>query len=57
MTDFEKVQIGFDIAFVAFAITGIIGLVCVEHAINDCAWWLMKDYKTKFGYTQCWKLT
>ena len=47
MTDFEKVQIGFDIAFVVLAGIGLVELTC----IND---WLERDFHAKFGYTKFW---
>jgi hypothetical protein len=56
MTDFEKAQIGFDVGWSVFFVTALIGMCCIQTTLDEIKWWLERDFKTKFGYTECWKI-
>lgn len=54
MTDFEKVQIGFDVFLVTFVMVGLIGAGMIHSTLLNIEYWLEQDFKTKFGYTKWW---
>ncbi len=60
MNEFEKTVIGFfvawSIAVPIFWIWSNVVLCETLRTLDECAYWLKKDYRAKFGYTECWKI-
>ncbi len=53
MSDFEKVQIGFDIVFGVIGLIGLVTLFEIRADAGMIRWYARSQY---YGYTQCWRI-
>ena len=56
MTDLEVFYVVADVVLISLLFINAVILSEIENNTWDSKYWLERDYKAKFGYTECWKI-